>query len=104
MKRTALLLCVASTALGMLSPFFAGVFANGPLHAWFHLLPTVVDQWLWPEGDVLMLAVAMLVFFLQYLALFTVAAGTPPLIRLALNCRLSPALISAREPEREPPA
>jgi hypothetical protein len=85
MNRRIILLCIAAMELGISSPFFADVFANGPLHGWFHLLPTAVDQWLWPEGDVQMLAPAMLVFTGQYLALFALAAATPPLIRLALD-------------------
>jgi hypothetical protein len=90
MNKRAILLCIAAVELGIASPFFADVFANGPLHEWFHLLPTAVDQWLWAEGDALMLALAMLVYTVQYLVLFAVAAGTPPLIRLALDFLVPP--------------
>jgi len=75
---------------GIASPFFAGVFASSPLDAWFHLLPTAVDQWLRPEGEALMLALAMLVFTAQNLALFAFAAATPPLIGLALDFLAAP--------------
>jgi hypothetical protein len=44
MNKRAILLCIAAMELGIASPFFADVFANGPLHEWFHLLPTAVDQ------------------------------------------------------------
>jgi len=90
MKKCAILLCIAAVLFGIASPFFAGVFANSPLDPWFHLLPALVDQWLWPEGDVLMLALAMLVFTVQYLVLFAVAAATPPLILLAVDFLAGP--------------
>jgi hypothetical protein len=85
MKNRAILLCIAAVILGIGSPFAAGAFANSPLHAWFYLLPTAVDQWLWPEGDLQMVALAMAVFTIQYLALFAVATAAPPLIRIALD-------------------
>lgn len=81
--KKATLLCIAAVFFGIASPFLAGIFADGPLHPWFFVLPTAVDLLLWPEGESLMLALAMLVFTLQYLALFAVAVATPPLIRLA---------------------
>src|SRR6185369_1370078 len=90
MKQHIILLCIAAMIFGIASPFLAGVFASSPLDPWFHLLPTVVDQWLWPEGDVLMLAVSMMVFTVQYLVLFAVAAATPPLILLALDFLAGP--------------
>jgi len=90
MKQHAILLCIAAMVFGIASPFFAGVFASTPFAAWFHLLPTAVDQWLWPEGDTLMLAVSMMVFTVQYLVLFAVAAATPPLILVALDFLAGP--------------
>ena len=80
MKQLAILLCIFAVIFGIASPFLASMFAHGPLHEWFYALPTAVDQLLWPEGDGPMLALAMLVFTFQYLALFAVAAATPPLI------------------------
>ncbi len=85
MKQHVILLFIAAMIFGVASPFFAGAFASSPLDAWFHVLPTAVDQWLWPDGDVLMLAVSMMVFTIQYLVLFAVAAVTPPLILLAVD-------------------
>jgi hypothetical protein len=40
----------------------------------------MVDQWLWPEGPILMLPLAMVVFTMQYLALF---AGVAALLQFA---------------------
>jgi len=62
----------------------------GPLNAWFHLLPTVVDHWLLPDGEALMLALAMLVFTVQYFVLFAVAAATSPLILIAMDFLAGP--------------
>lgn len=85
MKQHAIPVGIAATLFGIASPFVAGVFAHSPFDAWFYLLPTAVDQWLWPEGDALMLALSMMVFTIQYLALFAAATVIPPLIRLALD-------------------
>jgi hypothetical protein len=90
MKPHAILLCIAATIFGIASPFVAGVFGDGPLHVWFHVLPTAVDQWLWPQGDVLMVAVAMVVFTVQYLLLFGVATAIAPLVRLTLDFLAGP--------------
>jgi len=85
MKQLAILLCIVVVIFGIASPFLAGMFGHGPLHEWFYALPTAVDQLLWPEGDVLTLALAMLAFTVQYVVLFAVAAATPPLILRALD-------------------
>ena len=86
MKQHVILLCIAAIIFGIASPFLVGVLlASSPLDPWFHLLPAAVDQWLWPEGDALRVAVSMMVFTVQYLVLFAVAAATPPLILVALD-------------------
>jgi len=90
MKQLVILLCIAALIFGIASPFFADVFAGSPLEAWFHLLPTAIDQWLWPEGEALMLALAMLVFTVQYLVLFAVAAATPPVILIVVDFLAGP--------------
>jgi hypothetical protein len=73
---------------GAASPVIANIggdFSNpathhGLFYAWFYLFPTMVDQWLWPDGDALMVTLAMFVFTVQYLTLFGVGAA---LFRLA---------------------
>lgn len=80
-KHTVLKLGAAAVALGVASPFLvhlgpAGAAASdGLFHAWFYAMPTMVDLWLWPEGPILMLLLAMVVLTVQYLALFAAVVG-----------------------------
>lgn len=72
---------VAAIALGVASPFLVNLgpagaaTSDGLFHAWFYALPTMVDLWLWPEDPIRMLLLAMMVFTVQYLALFAAVAG-----------------------------
>jgi hypothetical protein len=80
-KHIVLKLAAAAIALGVTSPFLVNLgpagaaTSDGLFHAWFYALPTIVDQWVWPEGPILMMMLAMLVFTVQYLALFATLAG-----------------------------
>ena len=80
-KHTVLKMGAAAIALGVASPFLVNLgpagaaTSDGLFHAWFYALPTMVDLWLWPEGPIPMLLLAMVVFTMQYLALFAVVAG-----------------------------
>lgn len=80
-KHTVLKMGAAAIALGVASPFLVNLgpagaaTSDGPFHAWFYALPTMVDLWLWPEGPILMLLLTMMVFTVQYLALFAAVAG-----------------------------
>jgi hypothetical protein len=67
------------------SPFIAGLVAAfaEPFHGWFYLIPTLVNQWLWPDGEAAMLGLAMVTFTVQYLALFALIAASARLIKLA---------------------
>jgi hypothetical protein len=81
---------IGAIVLGIGSPFMPGLIPNytdpaGPLHVWFYLLTTAVDQWLLPESPVLMLALAMSVYAVQYLAVFALAGTLLPLAGLALD-------------------
>jgi hypothetical protein len=79
--------CFVAVALGAASPLIAnlgGDFSDpgtrhGLFYAWFYLVPTTVDQWFWPEGDALMVALAVFVYTLQYLALFGVVLALWPI-------------------------
>jgi len=80
-KPTVLKLGAAAIALGAASPFLVNLgpagaaTSDGLFHAWFYALPTMVDLWLWPEGPILMMLLAMAVFTVQYLALFAAVTG-----------------------------
>lgn len=80
-KHTAFKLGAAAVALGVASPFLVhlgpagAATSDGLFHAWFYAMPTMVDLWLWPEGPILMLLLAMAVFTVQYLALFAAVVG-----------------------------
>ena len=80
-KHTVLKMGVAAIALGVASPSLVNLgpagaaTSDGPFNAWFYALPTMVDLWLWPEGPILMMLLAMVVFTVQYLALFAAVAG-----------------------------
>jgi hypothetical protein len=80
-KHTVLKMGAAAIALGVASPFLVNLgpagaaTSDGLFHAWFYAMPTMVDLWLWPEGPILMLLLAMVVFTVQYLALFAAVAG-----------------------------
>lgn len=83
-KRAIFLIVAAALTLAAVSPFIAGMGVDpaqpatraGLLHAWFYLLPELVDQWFWLEEPAAMLALAMIAYAGQYLALFgAVAAG-----------------------------
>ena len=80
-KQTVLKLGAAAIVLGVASPFLVNfgpagaATSDGLFHAWFYALPTMVDLWLWPEGPILMLLLAMVVFSVQYLALFAAVVG-----------------------------
>ncbi|MBI5277797.1 MAG: hypothetical protein HY854_15200 [Burkholderiales bacterium] len=80
-KYTVLKLCAVAIALGIASPFLVNLgpadaaASDGLFHAWFYAMPTVVDLWLWPDGPIPMLLLAMVVFTVQYLALFAAVAG-----------------------------
>jgi hypothetical protein len=88
-KLTVLKLGAAAIALGVVSPFLVNLgpagaaTSDGLFHAWFYALPTMVDLWLWPEGPVLMLLLAMVVFTVQYLALFAAIVGLLQFAKLA---------------------
>jgi hypothetical protein len=88
-KHTVLKLGAAAIALGVASPFLVNLVpagaatSEGLFHAWFYALPTMVDLWLWPEGPILMLLLAMVVFTAQYLALFATVAGLLQLAKVA---------------------
>lgn len=87
-KRTVLLMWAAAVAMGVASPFLVSfgppdaATSDGLFHAWFYVLPTVVDQWLWPEEPILMQLLAMTVLTVQYLALFAAVAGSLRLARV----------------------
>jgi hypothetical protein len=78
LKRYAIFLSCVALFLGAASPSISslgGDFSDpatrhGLFYAWFYLVPTTADQWFWPEGDALVVALAVVVFTLQYLALF----------------------------------
>jgi hypothetical protein len=61
---TIFLYCIVAVFLGAASPLIAslgGDFSDpatrhGLFYVWFYLLPTTVDQWLWLEGDSLVVA------------------------------------------------
>jgi hypothetical protein len=80
-KRTVLLMCAAAVAMGVASPFLVGfgpadaAKSDGLFHTWFYVLPTLVDQWIWPEEPIVMQLLAMAVLSVQYLALFAAVAG-----------------------------
>jgi hypothetical protein len=80
-EHTAFRLGAAAVALGVASPFLVhlgpagAATSDGLFHAWFYAMPTMVDLWLWPEGPILMLLLAMVVFTAQYLALFAAVVG-----------------------------
>ena len=80
-KNTVLQMGAAAIALGVASPFLVNLgpagasTSDGLFHAWFYALPTMVDLWLWPEGPIQMLLLAMVVFTVQYLGLFAALAG-----------------------------
>jgi hypothetical protein len=88
-KHTVFQMGAAAIALGVASPFLVNLgpvgaaTSNGPFRAWFYVLPTMVDLWLWPEGPILMLLLAMVVFIVQYLALFAAVAGLLQLAKVA---------------------
>jgi hypothetical protein len=74
-------MCAAAAAMGVASPFF-GSFgpgdaakSDGLFHARFYVLPTLVDQWIWPEEPIVMRLLAMTVLTVQFLALFAAVAG-----------------------------
>lgn len=88
--RKVIIICIASLALGVISPFIVNTMglrsaSSGLLHTWFMLLPSVVDQWLWPDGAMAMLALATLVLTFQYLTLFAMCAAIWPLSKVALD-------------------
>jgi hypothetical protein len=88
-KHTILLMCAVSITLGIASPFLVNLgppdatTSDGLFHAWFYAVPTMVDLWLWPEGPILMLLLAMVVFALQYLALFATIVGLRQFAKVA---------------------
>lgn len=88
-KHIVLQMFAAAIALGIASPFLINLGPPGAetsdslFHAWFYALPTIVDLWLWPEGPILMLLLAMAVFTIQYLALFAGVAGLLQLAKVA---------------------
>ena len=87
-KRTVLLMCATAVAMGVASPFLVNfgprdaATSDGLFHAWFYVLPTVVDQWLWPEEPILMQLLAMAVLTVQHLALIAAVAGLLHLARV----------------------
>jgi hypothetical protein len=87
-KRTVLLMCAAAVVMGVASPFLVAfgppdaATSDGLFHAWFYLLPTAVDQWLWPEEPIVMQLLAMAVLAAQYLALFGAVAGLLQIARV----------------------
>jgi hypothetical protein len=82
MRVRATWIVAASVFLGMISPALAGLGGDfsdpatrhGLFYAWFYVLPVAADLWLWPEGDA-QIALAMVVYVLQYLVLFGVVHG-----------------------------
>ena len=88
-KHTVLKMCAAAIALGIASPFLVNLgppgaaTSDGLFHAWFYALPTIVDLWIWPEGPISMLLLAMAVFTMQYLTLFAGVAGLLQLANVA---------------------
>jgi hypothetical protein len=80
-KRIVLLMCAAAAGMGVTSPFLVkfgpsdAATSEGLFHAWFYVLPTAFDQWLWPEEPIVMQLLATTVLAVQYLALFAVVAG-----------------------------
>lgn len=80
-KHTVLKMAAVALALGISSPFFVNLgpadaaTSDGLFHVWFYALPTMVDLWLWPEGPILMLLLAMVVFTVQYVSLFAAVVG-----------------------------
>lgn len=75
-KSSALLLFICSVILACMSPALVSLgpdyadpsSRSGVFFTWFYRLPIAVDQWVWPEGDGLMLGLAVAVYALQYLA------------------------------------
>lgn len=59
------------------------------LYAWFFLMPTLVDQALWLEDPSAILAVAVAVYAVQYLALFGLLEGGSRLARVARDFLVS---------------
>ena len=94
--KKAVLPCIGAVIIGIAPPFISGAFPKGPLQGMLYALPIAVDQWLWPEGEMQILALAMLAFVVQYLALLAIVAATPPLIRLTLDFLASLAAPSHR--------
>jgi hypothetical protein len=90
MNRTIVLLLLAAIVLGVTSPFVAVMVGTAPdapdlAYAWFVLLPTMIDQWFLPEGYVLTVPLAMVVFTFQYLSLLAVTVVSLPLARFVYD-------------------
>lgn len=75
----------AAVLLGMVSPFMAAVDDGPILQAWFQWLPIQVDLVFLPEGELVMLALAMVVLAAQYLLMFMLAVPMRPLVRRLLK-------------------
>lgn len=88
LKRT-ILIAMAAFVLACASPFIAhlgGGFADpathhGIFYVWFMAIPATVDQLVWPESDVGMIMLAVMVYTVQYLALFALLAAPLPAAR-----------------------
>lgn len=86
--RYRLMLLLAATALLGVASFFIASPVNGSdsvLHAWFYFLPGIVSYWVSPETDTAFVALAIAVWAVQYLALFSLLAWSPVLVKFAVD-------------------
>jgi hypothetical protein len=72
-----------SILLGMVSPWLAAADGGPVLRTWFQWLPVQVDLLLLPDGELMMLVLAMAVLAAQYLLMFLLVMPLWPLLRRA---------------------
>ena len=76
--------------LAMVSPFMAAAGDGPVLQAWLQWLHVGVDQLVLPDGELMMLALAMVVLAVQYLLIFLLVMPLRPLLRRLLNIISAP--------------
>lgn len=80
----------AAILLGTVSPLLATADNGLILRTWFQWLPIQVDLQVLPNGEVMMLALAMCVLTAQYLLIFLLVLPLRPLMRRLLKLMLRP--------------
>ena len=92
-KLTFITSVATSVVLGIISPFIAelgGHYADpasdhGVLYVWFYAMPIALAKNIWIEQDIAMLALAMVVYAVQYLLALMALRAALALIQVAFD-------------------